>query len=573
MRKTLIAAAIVAAGVAGYFALNQSSTSPSSFTELDYVPADTALFSGQFTALDIVSYLKSLGMSPAQYNSDEMQQAMAALSENGSPALKFAIALFQDYLTVLTSPETFVANTGIMAKTRSLSYLVGAAPVVRFEVSDALAFQAFFERAATQSGVVSEQRQLGEHSYQAYPLGDAMPGLELLVSIDRGWGTVVLHNTQLSAEHRAQSLAQSKPAQNLGNSQKLTEMSKKYQLHQDGIGFLSTEQLALALTTTDGNQLAKDLQLTFTDGLPAALEVWHSDACRTDAAMLAKTWPGLVMDAKIAQQDNSGLHMSGTMLWPTESQIALEGMQSMQGFIPSSLAGGIHPSMFYLAMGTEISQLTPAISKMWAGMTDLTLSCEPLVAIQEQMKAQNPMMMLAMAGMAANGLQGASVTINGFSIDMNTGQPKAADALVTLSADNPQTLLANAKAMLPPLANITLPADGEDIAVADIFPPVAMLNLDVRLKLSGNHLLLYVGDKATAQAQVIAKEALKKNGMIAFGMDYQQFFAALGEMFAMSGQPMPAELESMLQSDMKIGMSFGVNEHGVVVSTEMKLAD
>ncbi len=571
MRKTLIAAAVVAAGVAGYYAYNQSTTAVK-LAELDYVPADTALFSGQFTALDLVSYLKSLGLSPAQYNSDEMQTAMAELAADAEPAVQFAVHLFQDYLAILSTPENFVANTGIMAKTRSLTYLVGAAPVMRFEIADANAFYAFFDRAAAKSSIVAEERQLAGHSYRVYPLYDALEGLELLVSVDRGWGTVALHNNKLNDEHRAHTLAQLKPASNLGNSQKLAQMSKKYQLQQDGIGFLSSEQIALALTTTDGNQLAKDLQLTFSQGLPEPLQVWHTPACQNDVALLTKTWPGLVMDMQLAQQNENGMHIRGKMLIPTESQVALSSLQSMQGFVPSSLQGGIHSSMFYLAMGTEISQLTPAVSKMWSGMTELTLSCEPLVALQEQMKAQNPMMMLAMAGMAANGLQGVSVTINGFSLDMATGQPKTADALISLSADNPQALLASAQAMLPPLAGVTLPADGEDVAVAEIFPPLAALGLDVRLKASGQHLLLYVGEKAAAQAQVIGKEKLQKNGMMAFGMDYQQFFKTMADVIAMSGQPMPPELESMMQTNMQVGASFSVDEHGLVFKSEMKLA-
>lgn len=571
MRKTLIAAAVIAAGAIGYYAINKSSTV--TLSELDYVPADTVLFSGQFTALDLVSYLKSLGLSPAQLNHDEMQHAMATLSAESSPALKFGIALFQDYMNILSTPDDFVKNTGIAAKTRSLTYLVGAAPVSRFEVADAAAFQAFFERAATESGVAFQTKQLANHSYQVYSLNELLDGLELLVSVDRGWGTVALHNSKLPEAHRAQALAQQKPAQHLGNSSKLADISKKYQLKQDGLGFFSTEQLGLAFTTAEGNQLAKDLQLVFTAGLPEQLQIWHTPACRADVAMLTKTWPGLVMDLDIKQQNAAGMAMSGKMLFPTESKIALEGLQSLQGFIPASLNGNLHSSMFYLALGTEISQLTPAISKMWAGMTDLSLSCEPLLAVQQQLKDQNPMSMLAMAGMAASGLQGISVTINGFSLDMTTGQPKTADALITLSADNPQALLANVKAMVPPLATITLPSDGEESSVAEIFPSAVTMGLDARLKASGNHVLLYVGDKAKAQADTISKEKLSKNGLMSFGMDYKQFFTAMADMISMSGQPMPAEFESMMNTNLQFGMSFGIDQHGVVITTDMKMAE
>ncbi|WP_333609544.1 hypothetical protein [Arsukibacterium sp.] len=573
MRKTLIAAAVITAAAVSYYAVNKSSTTAVTLAELDYVPADTVMFSGQFIPLDLVTYLKSMGASTAQFDTDDMQQMLAALSSSSSNAMQFGVALFQNYLNIIANPDSFEKDSGIAAKTRSLSYLVGAAPVMRMEVTDAATFKQFFEKAATESCIAVQTKSLAGHSYQAYPLDDILEGLTLLVSVDRGWGTVALHSDKLSEQHRAQVLAQQKPAKNLGNSNKLAEITKKYSLRQDGLGFISTEQLALAFTTTNGNQLAEDVQLTFTDGLPAALEVWHTPACRNDVAMLTKNWPGLVMDAEIKQQAASGMTISSKMLFPTASKIALDSLQNLQGFIPGSLNGSLHSSMFYLALGTDISQLTPAISSIWAGMTDLTLSCEPLVAIQAQMKQQNPMMMLAMAGMAANGLQGLSVTINGFSMDMATGQPKTADALLSLSADNPQSLLANAKAMLPPLAGISLPAVGEDISVAEMFPPVAMLGLDVRLRASANHLLLYVGDKAKAQADVIGKETLTKNGIMSFGMDYKQFFTAMADAIQLSGQPMPEEFEAMMDTNMQLGLSFAVDQHGVVINTNMKVAE
>ncbi|OZB41928.1 MAG: hypothetical protein B7X50_05980 [Alishewanella sp. 34-51-39] len=573
MKKTLIAAAVVAAGIAGYYLLKPSSATQLDFPELAYIPADTVLMSAQLTPLDIVSYLKSLGLSPEMYLNPEMNEVYSQLAAESSSAGKFGIALLQNYLQALSEPESFVQKTGIAAQTRSLTYMVGAAPVIRFELADEAAFWMMFEQAATNSGLASAQQNLNGHSFRSYSLDELFAGAQLLVSVERGWGTIALHHSALSESHRAESLALQQPASNLLNSGKLQAMVTQYQLKADGIGYLSTEQLAQALTTTDGNQLARDLQLTFSQGLPEALQVWHTPACHADMAMLSKTWPGLVMDAELVEQAPGKLHMRSKMLFPTTSQIALEGLQSLQGFIPASLNGGLPDSMFYLGLGAEISQLTPAVSKLWAGMTDLSVSCEPLVAVQQQMKAQNPLMMLAMAGMAANGLQGLSVTINDFSLDPATGQPNKADALLTLSADNPQALLTNAQATLPPLAGITLPAAGEEVSVAELFPPVAMLGLDVRLQATDKHLLLYVGEKAKTQAATIAKEPLSKNGLFSFGMDYQQFFSAMAKMSELSGQPLPAELESMLKTNMQMGMSFAIDQHGIVINSDAKVGE
>ncbi|MFN3709136.1 MAG: hypothetical protein ACK4S8_01070 [Alishewanella aestuarii] len=569
MRKTLIAAAVVAAGAAGYYFLSKQD-SQAFHAELAYVPADTVLFSGQFKALDMVSYLATVGITPDYLKGEDLQQGLAVLQQQAPAAGQFALALFEGFINALGSPEQFERETGIANASRSLFYLVGAAPVIRLELANEQAFLSFLDNLGQRSGLSYQDASLNGHSFRRYRTDDAPEGFELLVSTERGWATIALHHHALSDSHRLQSLALEQPAKNLANSGKLENYVKQYQLKTDGLGFFSTEQLALALTTTDGNQLARDLQLTFNGEVPEALQSWQTPACRTDMQMLAQTWPGMVMDSELVTQANGQFHIRSKMLLPTSSKVALEGLQGLQGFIPAALNGKVHSSMFYLALGTEISQLTPSVSKIWAGMTDLAVSCEPLVAVQEQMKAQNPLMMLAMAGMAANGLQGFSVTINGFSLDPATGQPNQADALVTVSADNPQTLAANAIAMAPMLAGIQLPAAGEEISVSEVFPPAAMLGLDLRLKASANHLMLYVGDKAKAQATQLASEKLTKNGIMAVGADYKQFFSALSDAAAMSGQPVPDELKRMMDSNMQLGFGFGIEQHGIVFNTELK---
>jgi hypothetical protein len=82
-----------------------------------------------------------------------------------------------------------------------------------------------------------------------------------------------------------------------------------------------------------------------------------------------------------------------------------------------------------------------------------------------------------------------------------------------------------------------------------------------------------VGDKAKAQADVIGKETLSKNGIMSFGMDYKQFFTAMADAIQLSGQPMPEEFEAMMDTNMQLGLSFAVDQHGVVINTTMKVAE
>lgn len=569
MRKTLIGAAVLAAVAVGYYYFNDSRDTIEE-PELAYVPADTLIFSGQFKPLDIVNYFNAVGVDADYLATDELQQGLALLSQQIPAVGQFALALFTGFVEALQSPAFFEQTTGLASQSRSLFYMVGAAPVLRLQLADEQQFSGFIDKLAQQSGFHYQLDTLKNHSFRRFRLDEFDSEVELLVSIDRGWATLTLHHRDLPTDHRLQSLAQQMPALNFANSSVLTDYLRRYQLHSDAVGFVSSEQLALALTTRDGNQLAKDIQLTLADHLAAALESWQTSSCQTDLLKLAQLWPGLVMDNQIINPQPDQFKLSGSLRIPTQSRSALEALQTMQGFIPSALQGKLPQTMFYMATGLDVGQLTPAVSQLWAAATDYPLRCEPLSAIQQQMKTQNPLLMLAVAGIAGNGLQGLSVTVNGFSIDRLSGMPEQADALLTLTADNPQRLLSSATALNPMFAGIRLPAVGEEVPLANLLPAAALFDFDLRLRTSEHHLMIYAGDLAKQQASQLATEPLTKNGLLAFGVNYQQFFSRLTELSLHSGQEMPADLQRLMKNTMQMGMSLSIDQHGIVLKTELQ---
>ena len=53
----------------------------------------------------------------------------------------------------------------------------------------------------------------------------------------------------------------------------------------------------------------------------------------------------------------------------------------------------------------------------------------------------------------------------------------------------------------------------------------------------------------------------------------EQFFSAMAKMSELSGQPLPAELESMLKTNMQMGMSFAIDQHGIVINSDAKVGE
>lgn len=567
MRKTLIAVAVVAAGALAYY---QFAAKSGAAPELAYVPADTALFTGQFTPMDLGSYLTSLGMGPQNFDADMQHMFSDMLQESNEAQDKFVLALLQNYMKALAEPANLSSSMGVKAQMRSLAYLVGLSPVMRIELGDEAAFWRFFDEAEQASGFSHVAQQINDVKYRQYRLVKEEMTLDFLVSVKNGFATLALSSEKFDAQHLAIVVQAAQPEQNLANTSLLADVQRKYQLSSDSIGFLSSEQLLKFVTTTDGNRLAKDVNTLFGKELGVALASWRNQACVSDMAAISKSWPGLYMDNQFDLKDASVIKVSGRLLVPTENSDTVAQLSALRGFIPAQLQASDNSAMMHVAVGLDVAQLAPALGKLWTGFTEPAYSCEPLAQMQQQAKQNNPMAALAMAGMAS-GLQGISVTLHDVVLDLANGSPKNADALITMSATNARAFVEGIKAFYPPLAGVALPAAGEELDVAAVVPEVAVFGVQPKLAMTDSHLLLYVGEKSKAQAAEIGKESLSKNGLLSVGLDYGNFFTTLQQAMVASGEDVPANLQTFANSDMKMQMSINVNPQGLVLQSQMQM--
>ncbi|MCT6700424.1 hypothetical protein [Rheinheimera sp. 4Y26] len=571
MRKTLIAVAVVAAGALAYYQFAGKSGAVPELAELAYVPADTALFSGQFTPIDLGSYLTSLGMGPQYYDAN-MQQAFGdMLNESNEAQNKFVLALLQTYMKALSDPANLSASTGVKPQMRSLVYLVGMSPVMRIELGDEASFWRLFDEAEKSSGFSHVAQQINDVKYRQYRLVKEQVALDFLVSVKNGFATLALSSDKFDAQHLAIVVQAAQPEQNLANTSLLADVQKKYQLNKDSVGFLSSEQLLKFVTSTDGNRLAKDVNAVFGQELGVALAAWRNPACVADVAAISKSWPGLYMDSQFDLKDASKIKVSGRLLVPTENADTVAQLSALRGFIPAQLQDPANSAMLHTAVGLDVAQLAPTLGKLWTGLTEPAYSCEPLAQMQQQAKQNNPLAALAMAGMAS-GLQGISVTLHDVELDLTNGSPKNADALLTISATNARAFVEGIKAFYPPLAAVALPAAGEELDVATVVPEVAVLGVQPKLAMTDSHLLLYVGNKAKAQSAEIGKESLSKNGLLSFGLDYGSFFKTMQQAMAATGEEVPADFQTFANSDMKMQMSVNVNNQGFVLQSQMQVS-
>jgi hypothetical protein len=200
----------------------------------------------------------------------------------------------------------------------------------------------------------------------------------------------------------------------------------------------------------------------------------------------------------------------------------------------------------------------------------MSVSCEPLLALQAEMQQNNPTGAFAMAGVA-NGFYGVAAAINEFEFDMSGEGATSLDAVVSVSAENIQALYASLQTFVPFLAQQPLPAEGEVLNMADVVPMLSQFGIEVFAKASDEHLVLYAGEAGTVQAESVLSEGLTQNGMNALKIDYGKFFEQMLPIMQMSGQPIPPELEGMLDTKMVVSMSTDVDDTGIVFTTTMQM--
>jgi hypothetical protein len=562
MKKLLIVVILVAV-VAGLFKFMGKSAD---FEQLEYVPADTPILSAQLEPIDMQSYLSSLGIFPGQM--DQFIEMLEAESDlQGEPTSVFFITLLESYIDALNKPEELTNLTGLKNELRSMLYMVGISPVLQVELGNTEQFVAFFQKAQEKSGISYSKETVDGNDYHRFVL-DAEGEFELLVRVSNNWGVVTLHNPKFDKEHLLASLAISKPEDNIVNTGLLETMQDDYNLALSGIGFVSTKQFGLAFTTKDGNALARDLEFLGGEEFSQELSLARTPACKADVDMLTEMWPGLFMSSEIKTGNNGELSIMSRSVFPSTSKTAIDSLKALRGFLPSYTTDGSSSSFAKMGLGIEVANLSRSVNSMWSGLVNLELNCEPLQEMQQELKQNNPTGAFAMAGVA-NGLMGFGAAIN--TLDM-TGMQEGnlgIDALVSVSAEDVKALYGTIQTFAPMLGAITLPEDGEELNVNELFPMLDQFGVSVTAMATQTQLVLFSGDIAREQASKTLDKAPNKNGLLSFGLDYKAFFEQLKPALEMSGEPIPPELEAMLETDMSITIKTDISDIGIEMSGEM----
>ncbi len=586
---------------------------------LSYVPADTIYFFGGLEAASLKDMITIIEpqwgfMQPEDFKKTLDQQLPN--NKNMPPAMGMLTGLFIEYVTAFKDLETVQNTLGLNDELDAVLYSVGTIPVMRIKLADTNAFNAFIKSAETMAQVTSVQGSHGELSFKTYRFSTSENGQQnaidakLVISVNNDYALITLLTSLEDQATRDVILGVKKPASSLADATLLTDLTSRHNFHPAYLGYINHEEIVKGLTTPDGNKFGHMLEALLNtvsaqempeplpeqadgDAEPTSsaqnkpvtenpLAPVQTTACRTELLTITQTWPRTVFGYTELDLKKKPIKMTARMVVENTDVAFMQQLQQLRGFIPAHVRKIDSRPALGFGLGFNIDELTPVVSQMFTEFTQKDYQCQLLAEMKQSLVDSNPVLALGMmAGMAA-GVQGISATVLDIDASMNLEQKDATpdvhslDAIITLSAKEPQRLLlmvANFQQGMPP---IQLPDDGTPI---DFPIPLPTSDLgSVKLALKGNHIVAYIGDKAEQLAQKMANDPLAATGMFALNMDFGKymklingFVQTLDTADGEISEQDKAMLEGMAEMDMQFVESFDITPQGIVIDVTMTM--
>ncbi|KPH65694.1 MULTISPECIES: hypothetical protein [Pseudoalteromonas] len=570
--KLLTGCAIaVAAGVLIY---TQTETSSASIelAQLDYVPADTPLFYGQ---LKPFPYSKYFDLLPEQMKgADDLTPLIENLTTNNNKNAQFLASLLTQYQASLSSYDALKAAWGFADDYKGLAYTIGLMPVLRYQLDDETALFNTINSSADKAGINFTTKTIEGVNYTTYPLvfEDDIT-INLIVSVKDKWATITFDTKLNTSDDLRLALAIDKPSKSLTQTNKLNNYIAKYSFDGHSVAYIDHVEIANAITAKTPSRLGDMLdELLQQLGNPQAFDIARTPQCQNDITNLVSYWPASVTGSTYIQVTNSDAHFKADAILQSTATDIIKTLKSVRGFVPEHTTQ-LDGQMLSFAYGADISKIPPLINILSSAFKKAEFECAPLVDLQQQTQDTN-LAALSMMTAMANGIQGVSLSVQDLVLEADANQQpqlKAFDALITLSATDPDNLLFTAKGFLPALADIEIPENGGAVSINTAIPYPLPAGLDIKLAKKGKHLVLFTGEKSATIANTLSEQALEKNGFLNTAVDLNSLMTPVINVFKMTGQVLPEQLDQLKNQTMSVYFATDIKDEGIVVNSEIKI--
>lgn len=453
MKKTLavlvLLAAVAALGVWWWAARER----PDENAPLAFVPADTPYVMANLEPLPeavTAMTLKQMGLQGEllALRTSALKDTLDKLGAQGEVARRAIEAVEAEHAG--KTPEQGLALWGLAPQARLALYGLGLTPVLRIELAHPEAFTRTVERIEARIGQSLPRGRMGEQEY--FDLGLAEQPLGAVVAVVGSHLVLALRAREAPEPALREVLGLQRPRRSLQDSGGLAALDREFGFVPGFSGYLDGRRLLAALV---GTPSLPD-QAAF-----AALAVPRPDPsaeCRSEYQALAEALPRAVFGYTRLEPGQVDV----LAVLEVRRDIAAELMR-LRAPMPG-LAAVDADTPFNFGFSLRLAALPQVIGEFAGRVEKSPWQCPQLAflnagAEQARSQAGNPALFAA-----APLFSGAHLLLS--RLEWSAGQvlPDLAGKLVVAS-DNPASLLALAKSLLPDLAAVELPEDGSVVAL------------------------------------------------------------------------------------------------------------
>jgi len=569
VKKLIIPVAVVAIGASAFLYKQQQTPQQPAYNVLNYIPADTPVFSGQLTPFPIKDYLTSV---PQIDSSQEV--SLSQIFNEETPAIAFSQKIFDAYKETLANPELLSTNFGLADEIRAYFYTLGLLPVLKVEIANPQAFWAFLDKNEQEANFTHVEGTLKNQAYRSYRLTDddvdAENTIDLIVSEANGILTFTVKTPGVSEQLFAAALGLDKATNSLAETGTLSAIAKQHNLPESNIGFINHVEIIKGLTTTDGNLIAKQLSALMKDQPESPLLQIQSAVCQQEFAAIAQNWPRTAFGYTQIDVTKEETTIGFSAIIESKNKVILDSLKSLRGYIPE-FAQGYGDKAASVGIGFDVSNLSKSLTNIFSDLSTPAYQCAPLKNIQREVSQGSQQ--LAMLGMGANmaaGVKGLSAALFNYDVEnitSNTPTLNSLDAMFAIHAKEPKALFDSLKMMLPGLSQLNLTVDGPAVALKSIAPLPPEFTIDPQIAIKGDHFVVYNGEAATKAADSLSNETLSANGLYQVAFDLPKLIAPVMEELEGQKQDLPPEILNLTKYDIRADSSLDINDQGIRIDS------
>jgi hypothetical protein len=446
---------------------------------LAFAPADTPYVVANLDVLDDETRAALSAQADAQMPAEVTQLRAAAdelvAKDPDTANLLRAFAKELDGKTV----ESFAQGAGLDLKGYSALYGLGLAPVLRVQLGDADAFEAFVGRLEAAYGKKFDVASVDKQSYRRH--ASVATGTQVILAVVGKQAVAAILPADASQPLLRQALGLDRPAKSLQDDGRLAKLAKEKGYAKWAVGELDlTRALPLAASGKDPlfNAMfkARAQAESAKTGEPVANQLDIPPGCQADAARIASRVPELSFGYTRLEAKHQD------MRW--DVSLASDITQAFSGLkvdLPG-LGAAQSTSPFEFFLGLPVAQMR----EFWGAQADAVaakpFTCPALTDLNDTFAKLGQNMQKA-AIPPFGDLLGLGLSLDSFTSGQANAMPQLTGRLV-LGTGNPAGLLAMGQMMTPALAQLKLTADGKPVALppnlANMFGQPAWLAMGPR---------------------------------------------------------------------------------------------